>query len=49
LWKKILASYGAEVYRGEGGDEFMIVAEKDFNLSRAIEEFTQAFRGVIRS
>jgi hypothetical protein len=44
MWKEILEKHGATVYRGVGGDEFVIVSGNAFDLDGALREFTQAFR-----
>ena len=44
MWKEILEKYGATIYRGVGGDEFVIVSGHAFDLDGALREFTQAFR-----
>lgn len=42
---KILEAQGVRVYRGVGGDEFVIVADHPFDLENVIKEFTIAFQG----
>ncbi|MFH1208771.1 MAG: HD domain-containing phosphohydrolase [Candidatus Omnitrophota bacterium] len=46
-WFKLLEKYKAKVFRGSGGDEFMILANEKFGqeeLKSVIREFTLAFR-----